>query len=52
MGKHNGPQTSTQASVKPMGAGVKPYQSGANVHKGGGAKPSAPAPAAGPKNGK
>ena len=49
--KHHGPQSSTQDSVKPKGSAGKVYKSGANVHKGGGPKPSKPAPVSGPKTG-
>lgn len=50
--KHDGPQASTQDSVKPSGSARRPYQSGANVHRGGGPGPSKPAPAAEPNKGK
>lgn len=50
--KHDSHNSSTQDSVRPTGSPGKPYTSGANVHKGGGAKPSEPAPAAGPNKGK
>lgn len=47
--KHDGGSSITQDSVMPSGSPGKPYKSGANVHKGGGAKPSEPAPASQPK---
>jgi hypothetical protein len=50
--KRDGGSSITQESVKPKGSAGKPYQSGANVHRGGGPKPSAPAPAAEPNKGK
>jgi hypothetical protein len=46
---HDGGSSSTQDSVRPTGSPGTPYRSGANVHKGGGPKPSAPAPASQPK---
>lgn len=49
MPKHDSNNSSTQSSEPKPGSPGKTYHSGANVHKGGGPKPSAPAPASQPK---
>ena len=49
-GGGDGGSSVTQDSVQPSSRPPKPYSSGANVHKGGGPKPSAPAPASQPKD--
>jgi hypothetical protein len=50
--KHDGPQSSTQDSERAGSSSRAPYKSGANVHRGGGPKPSSPSPASEPHKGK
>jgi hypothetical protein len=50
--KHDSHNSSTQDSEKAGSSSRAPYKSGANVHRGGGPKPSSPSPASEPFKGK